>query len=422
MATPDGWGTRPLGDAGEWLSGGTPSKSDETMWKGALPWVSPKDMKRARIGDAEDHVGEDAVGNGTRLVPPDTLLMVVRGMILAHTFPVAITTRPVTFNQDIKALRPSADFDPEFLLQWLQSAEEEVLRLVDVSNHGTKRLPTERLFAAPVPLPPLPEQRKIAAILSSIDETIEKTEAVIAQLQVVKKAMMQELLTRGMPGRHTRFKQTEIGEIPEGWEIVPIGDLGTVSYGLTVNQQRREATAQAPYLTVANLQADGFILDVVKEIGVLPGDRARYECQSGDVLLVEGNANIERLGRAAVWRGEIPGAMHQNHLIRVRVDVKRIAPAWLMYWLHGRSGREQIEAQAKTSSGLNTINSTVVSEVKVALPSVDEQHRIDDAASSMDRRLRSEASAVDALRRTKTMLSSALLSGDLRVTPDSVAP
>ena len=71
----------------------------------------------------------------------------------------------------------------------------------------------------PILLPPLPEQRKIAAILSSVDEVIEKTEAVIEQLQVVKKAMMQELLTRGLPGRHTRFKQTEIGEIPEEWEV-----------------------------------------------------------------------------------------------------------------------------------------------------------------------------------------------------------
>ena len=63
--------------------------------------------------------------------------------------------------------------------------------------------------------PLLAEQRKIAAILSSVDDAIEKTQAVIDQVQVVKRGLMQELLTRGLPGRHTRFKQTEIGEIPE---------------------------------------------------------------------------------------------------------------------------------------------------------------------------------------------------------------
>ena len=68
-------------------------------------------------------------------------------------------------------------------------------------------------------LPPLPEQHKIAAILSSVDHAIEKTQAVIDQVQVVKRGLMQELLTRGLPGRHTRFKQTEIGEIPEDVEV-----------------------------------------------------------------------------------------------------------------------------------------------------------------------------------------------------------
>ena len=69
-----------------------------------------------------------------------------------------------------------------------------------------------------IPLPRIPEQHKIAAILSSVDDAIEKTQAVIDQVQVVKRGLMQELLTRGLPGRHTRFKQTEIGEIPESWD------------------------------------------------------------------------------------------------------------------------------------------------------------------------------------------------------------
>ena len=68
----------------------------------------------------------------------------------------------------------------------------------------------------PVPLPPLAEQRKIAVILTSVDEAIQATEAVIAQTRRVKEGLLQELLTKGIG--HTRFKQTEIGEIPEGWE------------------------------------------------------------------------------------------------------------------------------------------------------------------------------------------------------------
>lgn len=74
-------------------------------------------------------------------------------------------------------------------------------------------------------LPPLPEQKKIAGVLFSVDNAIEKTKAIIEQTKVVKKGLMQELLTRGIPGRHNRFKKTVIGEIPEEWEVVKVGEV-----------------------------------------------------------------------------------------------------------------------------------------------------------------------------------------------------
>ena len=105
-------------------------------------------------------------------------------------------------------------------------------------------------------VPRLPEQRKIAAILSSVDDAIEKTQAVIDQVQVVKRGLMQELLTRGLPGRHTRFKQTEIGEIPEDWRVVRVGQIGAIEAG-----RQRSPWAKGerrPYLRVANVY-DGYI-------------------------------------------------------------------------------------------------------------------------------------------------------------------
>src|SRR5436190_1576198 len=82
------------------------------------------------------------------------------------------------------------------------------------------RLSTERLFALRLACPPGPEQRKIGAILSSVDDTIEATQAVIDQLQVVKQSLMAELFARGIPRLHTRFRVTDIGEVPETREIL----------------------------------------------------------------------------------------------------------------------------------------------------------------------------------------------------------
>ena len=99
----------------------------------------------------------------------------------------------------------------------------------------------------------LPEQRKIAAILSSVDDAIEKTQAVIDQVQVVKRGLLQELLTRGMPGRHMRFKQTEIGEIPEEWEVVQLSDV-TLRITDGVHKTPQYVDAGIPFLSVSNLR------------------------------------------------------------------------------------------------------------------------------------------------------------------------
>ena len=97
---------------------------------------------------------------------------------------------------------------------------------------GRQRVPASVFDAFEVGVPPLREQRKIAAILSSVDDTIDKTQAVIDQVQVVKHSLMQELLTRGLPGRHTQFKRTEIGEIPEEWDLLPLAALAQDDRGL----------------------------------------------------------------------------------------------------------------------------------------------------------------------------------------------
>ena len=111
--------------------------------------------------------------------------------------------------------------DPKFIARLLGAVGLEKY----VASTGVPSLNRNFVHPLPVLVPPVDEQKKIAAVLSSVDDAIEATQAVIDQLQVVKKAMMAELLTRGLPGRHTRFKQTEIGEMPDGWDVVPLMSL-----------------------------------------------------------------------------------------------------------------------------------------------------------------------------------------------------
>lgn len=158
---PVGWEWVGLGDIGKISGGGTPSKNNEKYWSGDIPWVSPKDMKVEYISSAELNISDLAVSNSSvRIIPSNSILFVVRGMILSHTFPVALSLKEVTINQDMKSITSSI-LNMEFLLYLMKGISHQILGLVDRSSHGTCKLVSEKLFNLQIPLPPLSEQGRI---------------------------------------------------------------------------------------------------------------------------------------------------------------------------------------------------------------------------------------------------------------------
>lgn len=151
------------------MGGGTPSKLNEAYWYGPLPWVSPKDMKRWVIDDAQDHISELALDEtSAKRIPRGAVLMVVRGMILAHTWPIAVTSVDVAINQDMKALCPDESFRPEYLGYVLRARSRQVLSVVETSAHGTRRLRTEYFLRVLVPDAPLSAQDETIAHLDEV--------------------------------------------------------------------------------------------------------------------------------------------------------------------------------------------------------------------------------------------------------------
>lgn len=181
--------------------GATPSKDHLAFWNGRIPWVSPKDMKIDLIADSQDHVTEEAVARSSlRLVPAGSVLMVVRGMILAHTVPVAEATVPVTLNQDMKALLPTRRLWPRFLRYSMTASQPDLLSLVEVAGHGTCCLRSEQWRKLEVGVPPLPTQRAIAAFLdrktAAIDALIDKKERLVALLAEKRAALLEDVLSQ----------------------------------------------------------------------------------------------------------------------------------------------------------------------------------------------------------------------------------
>jgi len=192
---PIGWEALTLEESCEWFSGGTPERSRASWWAGAIPLLTPKDMKSLELSDTSEHITEEALQSASRLMPEDTVFIVVRGMILAHTFPVCLSSVPFAFNKDIKAIRGRGKLNNRFLALWFAANADLFLRRATEATHGTKKLDTAELYRARIGVPSPEEQE---AIITHIETVAQEEAAEIAthdKLLRLKSGLMSDLLT-----------------------------------------------------------------------------------------------------------------------------------------------------------------------------------------------------------------------------------
>lgn len=197
---PRHWELVPLGYLVAVQGGSTPNKETLAFWDGDIPWVSPKDMKRWVIADAEDHVTQKAITETSlSLITPPAVLLVVRGMILVHSVPVALASAPVTINQDMKALRPNRRCSAAYLSHLLRAVEPALLAITEESGHGTRCLRTELWQKIRIPLPPVQEQVTISAYIEEqagrIFDVIKLVESQIAKLREYRQTLISAAVT-----------------------------------------------------------------------------------------------------------------------------------------------------------------------------------------------------------------------------------
>ena len=197
---PAHWTLRPLKYLARFQSGGTPSKENLAFWGGQIPWASAKDIKTEVLFDTEDHITDDAIASGTAsLVVTGAVIVVVRGMILARTFPVTLLGAPMAINQDLKALIPTKPLASGFLAWYLRGTASESLNRLDEAGHGTKALRMESWSSLPIALPPLDEQQQIIDSIETqahnLDVLAEESAHAIALLNERRSALISAAVT-----------------------------------------------------------------------------------------------------------------------------------------------------------------------------------------------------------------------------------
>ena len=150
-------------------------------------------MKQDVISDSEEKLTDTALNGRVTILPSESILIVVRGMILAHTFPVALTGREVTFNQDMKGIISNSDFSAEFVFHWFKDNSTRILQATEESTHGTKRLATDVLYGMQLPKPSPAKQEMAVTVfetfctkLTEISEHIASSQQMLSSLRNAK--------------------------------------------------------------------------------------------------------------------------------------------------------------------------------------------------------------------------------------------
>ncbi|MEK5326109.1 restriction endonuclease subunit S [Aeribacillus sp. FSL M8-0254] len=302
--------------------------------------------------------------------------------------------------------------DPNFLKHFLDSDIVHLQYKLRAKTGTVTNLHLEEIRELDIAVPSIKEQRKIAAILSSVDEAIEKTEAIIEQTEKVKKGLMQQLLTKGIG--HTKFKKTEIGEIPEEWEVKRLDEIAKVSGGkrLPKGKSLTSVKNDHPYIRVADMQEDGISLENIQYV---PTDVAksirRYTVNAGDIYISVAGT----LGLVGIVPPELDGANLTENADRIsNIKCNNI---FLKYVLQSDLIQSIIERE-KTISAQPKLALTRIKGFLIPIPSVEEQKKIADILLAVEKKLKSEKQKHVQLLLIKKGLMQVLLTGKVRVKVD----
>lgn len=393
------------------LSGGTPPKQRAANWVGTVPWASPKDIKRLYLPDTEDHISEEAAEELT-IVPAGTVLIVVRGMILAKTVPVCRIEVPMTFNQDMKALvvRDAGTIDQEFLLYALDHARDEIP--VDRAAHGTCKLNTEMLAQVEIALPAVAVQREIVGVLRAV-----RNSQRVSQLVLAAAKTLLERYVDAATSTDEGSTQTDENYKARAAASGTIGQfLRSSQYGLSV---RATDTGRVPMLRMNAIQEGRLRSDDLTYVDLDDETLTRYLLHPGDILFNRTNSQ-ERVGKVAVF--ELKGDyVFASYLVRLIADTERVDPRYLGTLLNSSRVQHKIRQLSSPAVSQSNINPTSLKSVKITVPSMDDQRRIVEIRSTIDARIDAERRRLAALEDLYRTLLHGLMTGALRVDDPAIA-
>ena len=303
----------------------------------------------------------------------------------------------------------------DFLFAWLTSPSRlPAYRAISMgTNVRRRRAGFDDFSKLPIQLPPLSEQRAIAAVLDSIYEAIERTEAVIAATERLRDALLHDLLTRGVPGWHTQWKDVpDLGTIPASWEVVRLREiLESTTYGTNEPLSTR---GEIVVLRMNNLQNGEIDLSEVRRADLSKKEVHELDLVPGDILFNRTNS-LDLVGKVGVVRNLPEVISFASYLIRLRTVASRANSLWLTALLWSPNCQSRIRKFATPGVSQANINPTSLGSLTIPLPPLLEQEATAKLLDGVNVTLAAARREREGLQLLKQSTADALLTGQVRV-------
>ena len=428
--TPSGWAVERLKDVAVINANALPAGTDADYEFDYLEisnvnyngMVDPNAIEHLRFEDAPSRARR-------RVAAGSTVISSVRPNLQAVAF-FADAPEHLICSTGFNVVEPQpSKLAPQFAYYHLLSENARQYFEAAATGVGYPAIGDKDFNAFTITLPPLPEQHRIAAYLdascAAIDAAVTAKRRQLDTLDALRKSIIQRAVTRGIASDAVLESTGNVWleQVPHGWKLVALKRIAEIRGGLTLGKQYEGTLIERPYLRVGNVQDGHLDLSDVSVIELPASVAAGVELCPDDVLMTEGG-DLDKLGRGHLWRGELAGCLHQNHIFAVRCFPHKLKPMFLAYATAAQYGRDYFEATGKKTTNLANTNATKVGQFPIPLPPLAEQTAIcahlDDKTAEVDRITATIQAQIDTLSAYRKSLIHECVTGQRRVTDADV--
>jgi type I restriction enzyme S subunit len=387
------------------VGGGTPSTACKEYWNGSIAWMTSAHINGMTITKGQKYVTQQGLENSaTNIVPRENLLVATRVGIGK----VAVNKIDIAISQDLTGVIVNKNrADPNFLYWFLVSNGPKLKSLAQGST--IKGLLKDDLGKLRVPMPTkLSEQRAIVGVLGVVDSAIELADKVIAKTERLKKGLMQQLLTRGIG--HTEYKDTPIGKTPNTWQVEKLENVAEIRRNKSIHNYEQIAFIPMEFVPDSQIYSK-------YEIRRKEDVKSSTYCEAGDLLLAKITPSLEN-GKQGIVPSDVSNGIALATTEVFPIHCKGINKLFLFYVLKFSNFRNKIISSMIGSTGRQRASKESVERLEIPVPPPDEQQRIINIFSTIDKKLELERAEKLRLEKIKKGLMDLLLTGKVRIKVD----